>query len=77
MRKKHPPREFGAPSNPFGEPSQRQRGTGALIPQAEERELLPRLSRAAPDGGQGADRGDPGGLHPGYVHLDPYRSCKP
>ena len=32
-------------------------------------QLLPRLPRAAPDGGEGADRSDPGGLHPG--HLDP------
>ena len=38
-------------------------------PEAPEGELLPGLPRPAAGGGEGADRRDPGGLHPG--HLDP------
>ena len=41
----------------------------AAHPQAAQGQLLPGLPRAAPDGREGAHRGDPGGLHPG--HLDP------
>ena len=39
------------------------------IPKSEEGLLLPRLPGAPPDGREGADGGDPGGLHPG--RLDP------
>ena len=38
---------------------------GRAEARSEEGELLPRLPGAASDGGEGADRGDPGGLHPG------------
>ena len=41
----------------------------AAHPQAAQGQLLPRLPRAAAAGREGADRGHPGGLHPG--HLDP------
>ena len=34
------------------------------IPKLRRGSLLPRLPGAAADGGEGADRGDPGGLHP-------------
>ena len=40
---------------------------GAEDPEAEEGELLPRLSGTAADGREGADGGGPGGLHPGRV----------
>ena len=40
-----------------------------LRSQAKEGLLLPRLPGAPPDGREGADGGDPGGLHPG--RLDP------
>ena len=39
------------------------------IPKLRQGSLLPRLPPPAADGREGADRGDPGGLHPG--HLDP------
>ena len=42
----------------------------AAHPEAAPRQLLPRLSRTPPDGREGTDRGDPGGLCPG--HLDPF-----
>ena len=35
------------------------------IPKLRKGSLLPRLPGAAADGGEGADGGDPGGLHPG------------
>ena len=38
-------------------------------PEAAPGQLLPRLPGTTPDGGEGADRGDPGSLRPG--HLDP------
>ena len=36
--------------------------------QAAPRVLLPRVPGAAQNGGEGADRGDPGGLRPGRLH---------
>ena len=36
-------------------------------PQAAQGQLLSGLPGAAPDGGEGADRGDPGSLHPGRL----------
>ena len=39
----------------------------AAHPEAPEGQLLPRLPGAAADGGEGADGGDPGGLHPGRL----------
>ena len=39
------------------------------IPKLRQGQLLPGLPGAAADGREGADGGDPGGLHPG--HLDP------
>ena len=50
----------------LGDPRRHRR---AAHPEAAQGQLLPGLSRAAANGGEGADRGDPGGLHPG--HLDP------
>ena len=41
----------------------------AAHPEAAQGQLFPRLPGAAPDGREGADGGDPGGLHPG--RLDP------
>ncbi len=41
----------------------------AAYPEAAPWQLLPGLSRTAPDGREGADGGHPRGLHPG--HLDP------
>ena len=37
-------------------------------PQTAHRQLLPELPGAAPDGREGADRGDPGSLYPGRLH---------
>ena len=45
------------------------RDGGAAHPQAAQGQLLPVLPGAAAAGGEGADGGDPGGLHPG--RLDP------
>jgi hypothetical protein len=46
------------------------RGHGAFAnPENPQGQLLPRFPRAAADGREGADRGHPGGLHPGCFHL--------
>ena len=50
----------------LGDPRRHRR---AAHPEAAQGQLLPGLPRAAPDGREGADRGDPGSLRPG--HLDP------
>jgi putative transposase len=42
---------------------------GTADPEAAQGELFPGFSRAAADGGEGADGSDPGSLRPG--HLDP------
>ena len=42
-----------------------RRHGGAEDPEAADGELLPGLPGAQADGREGADRGDPGGLHPG------------
>jgi putative transposase len=38
------------------------------IPKLRKGSYFPGLPRTAPDGGKGADRGDPGSLHPGRLH---------
>src|SRR4051795_1266767 len=43
-------------------------GSGAPNPEAQEGLLLPGLPGAAAQGGEGAHRGGPGGLHPGRFH---------
>ena len=58
--------EGAAGGGGLGDPRRDRR---AEDPQAEEGLLLPRLPGAPPDGREGADGGDPGGLHPG--RLDP------
>ena len=52
---------------PRAELGDARRHGGVEYPETEEGELLPRLPGAAPDGREGADGGDPGGLHPGRV----------
>ena len=44
------------------------RNGGAAHPQASQGLLLSELPRAAPDGREGADRSDPGSLHPRCLH---------
>ena len=52
------------PRPPVGDPG---RDGGAQESKAQDWQLLPGLSRAAADGGEGADGGDPGGLCPGRL----------
>ncbi len=48
---------------------QTRAGTGrATHPEAAPRQLLPGLPRAPAHRGEGADRVDPGSLHPGHLH---------
>ena len=59
-----PPQRLSRPR--LGDP---RRDGGAAHPEAAQGQLLPGLPGAAPDGREGADGGDPGGLRPG--RLDP------
>jgi hypothetical protein len=58
----HPPQRVSRPR--LGNP---RRNGGVAHPEAAQGQLLSGLSRAAPDGREGADGGDPGSLHPGRV----------
>ena len=48
----------------------------SCAPKASQGQLLPRLSRTAPSGGEGADGRDPGGLHPRRLDEVRRRSCQ-